>query len=549
MKSKTRSILSVVLAFAVLMSAFTVATAFGATAEGTMTDTVFLNFTEEAQLEGSGIQSLDYDNGAVTLTSVDTPQNYTKGEMIQQSYSVGDDAQAALAEVQSSRATKRIALDVTLISAATHRYTYDEIIPAADLQVIIYGKTAGGREILTKASKFLNVESGPASATIVLDLPVTMASVDSVLLKIMNNANGTDLDGRGLCDVVATFSAMKVYEDPDGVESYVGAEGCVLDFTSSMYGTTGSDDLMMKGLTSHTKDDAIFAPVGSMHIESTPAALHVPDWQWEDVGVEFEVEPGAFIGYDGLEFYMLVGEDDTWAQSGIPAAIKCNFHTRAPARDEDGNYLDENGNIVDSADAAYLDQEFFMHADVTVYDEAPEGIDNAVVKGTVCKVRLDFSDFIEQAPWPDVSLYLWPNGPSEAYEDGRAYAIENIYSIQIGRGTMTTGNTKVNYVIGDIYGYKEAADGSIISTMPEIGSTPPDPQPEYMQGDVTGDGYINNKDLARLKAYLADDTVEMVVEAADVAGSNGVLDGYINNKDYARIKRYCADPEGVQFDK
>ena len=70
-----------------------------------------------------------------------------------------------------------------------------------------------------------------------------------------------------------------------------------------------------------------------------------------------------------------------------------------------------------------------------------------------------------------------------------------------------------------------------------------------MQGDVTGDGYINNKDLARLKAYLADDTVEMVVEAADVAGSNGVLDGYINNKDYARIKRYCADPEGVQFDK
>ena len=39
------------------------------------------------------------------------------------------------------------------------------------------------------------------------------------------------------------------------------------------------------------------------------------------------------------------------------------------------------------------------------------------------------------------------------------------------------------------------------------------------------------------------------IEAADVAGSNGVLDGYINNKDYARIKRYCADPEGVQFDK
>ena len=68
------------------------------------------------------------------------------------------------------------------------------------------------------------------------------------------------------------------------------------------------------------------------------------------------------------------------------------------------------------------------------------------------------------------------------------------------------------------------------------------------QGDVTGDGYINNKDLARLKAYLADDAVEMIVVAADVAGKDGVLDGYINNKDYARLKSYLAD-DSVQFDR
>ena len=80
MKGKIRSILSMVLAFAVLMSAFTVATALGATAEGAMTDTVFLNFSEEAQGEGNAVESLVYDNGSVTLTSTDTPQNYSKGE-------------------------------------------------------------------------------------------------------------------------------------------------------------------------------------------------------------------------------------------------------------------------------------------------------------------------------------------------------------------------------------------------------------------------------------------------------------------------------------
>ena len=55
-------------------------------------------------------------------------------------------------------------------------------------------------------------------------------------------------------------------------------------------------------------------------------------------------------------------------------------------------------------------------------------------------------------------------------------------------------------------------------------------------GDVTGDGYISNKDYSRLKSYLADDRVELVLDAADV-----VADGYINNKDLARLKAYLAD--------
>ncbi len=100
-----------------------------------------------------------------------------------------------------------------------------------------------------------------------------------------------------------------------------------------------------------------------------------------------------------------------------------------------------------------------------------------------------------------------------------------------------TVDSAYNFALTDLKDQIHVTDGSVtvVNTV--------------QQGDVTGDGYINNKDLARLKAYLADDAVEMVVAAADVAGKDGVLDGYINNKDYARLKAYVADPEGIQFDK
>lgn len=59
---------------------------------------------------------------------------------------------------------------------------------------------------------------------------------------------------------------------------------------------------------------------------------------------------------------------------------------------------------------------------------------------------------------------------------------------------------------------------------------------EILYGDVTDDGYINNKDFSRLKAYLADDATSMNKEAADTA-----YDGYLNNKDLSRLKSYLAD--------
>ena len=64
---------------------------------------------------------------------------------------------------------------------------------------------------------------------------------------------------------------------------------------------------------------------------------------------------------------------------------------------------------------------------------------------------------------------------------------------------------------------------------------------DVQRGDVNGDGYINNKDYARLKAYLADDLTPIEKQAAELTG-----DQAISNKDLARLKAYLAD-DTVQF--
>lgn len=59
---------------------------------------------------------------------------------------------------------------------------------------------------------------------------------------------------------------------------------------------------------------------------------------------------------------------------------------------------------------------------------------------------------------------------------------------------------------------------------------------EAQRGDVNADGFINNKDFSRLKAYLADDAVPVQQAAAELTG-----DDWINNKDLSRLKAYLAD--------
>ena len=58
---------------------------------------------------------------------------------------------------------------------------------------------------------------------------------------------------------------------------------------------------------------------------------------------------------------------------------------------------------------------------------------------------------------------------------------------------------------------------------------------QYIPGDITGDGEVNNKDLTRLFKYLTGYDVQVNEAALDVNG-----DGSVNNKDQTRLFRYLS---------
>ena len=60
-------------------------------------------------------------------------------------------------------------------------------------------------------------------------------------------------------------------------------------------------------------------------------------------------------------------------------------------------------------------------------------------------------------------------------------------------------------------------------------------KPEYIPGDINGDGKVNNRDAARLMQHLAGWDVEYEKAALDVNG-----DGKVNNRDAARLLQYLA---------
>jgi len=57
----------------------------------------------------------------------------------------------------------------------------------------------------------------------------------------------------------------------------------------------------------------------------------------------------------------------------------------------------------------------------------------------------------------------------------------------------------------------------------------------FIYGDVTGDGVVNNADLLRMMRYFALDGITLDLNAADVTA-----DGIVNNADLLRMMRYFA---------
>ncbi len=59
-----------------------------------------------------------------------------------------------------------------------------------------------------------------------------------------------------------------------------------------------------------------------------------------------------------------------------------------------------------------------------------------------------------------------------------------------------------------------------------------------LYGDVNNDDFVNKKDDLAMRKYLADDSYEIDLEAANV-----FYDSAVNKKDLLRLKQYLADPD------
>ena len=65
---------------------------------------------------------------------------------------------------------------------------------------------------------------------------------------------------------------------------------------------------------------------------------------------------------------------------------------------------------------------------------------------------------------------------------------------------------------------------------------------EFLWGDANGDGVISNKDIVRLKNYLANYDEESGLSSVELGpGADANGDGAISNKDVVRLKNYLAN--------
>ena len=107
----------------------------------------------------------------------------------------------------------------------------------------------------------------------------------------------------------------------------------------------------------------------------------------------------------------------------------------------------------------------------------------------------------------------------------------SVVSIGVGVEDSTFGVLQAHKA-GTVTITATTEDGAYVATCVVIVNAP---APEFIPGDINGDGVLNNKDVTRLMQYHAGWDVEVNELALDVNG-----DGSYNNKDVTRLMQYIA---------
>ncbi|MBQ1928154.1 MAG: hypothetical protein II366_00140, partial [Clostridia bacterium] len=485
MKKCFSKIFALALSAAMIFSAFAVTSSADSYGSETL-----LSFSADKAGEGSAIGSLTYNAGSVTLVSDGTPQDYQKGEYIKQSFTISaSEAEAALSAVKADRAKKRIATDVTLsVCECVASTSVPYSVNAVEVQMTLYGKTGVGAQVVTKSSAYMYQGD---TKTVVFDIPSNMVSVDTLVVCFennMSNMSDTKYGEGGPKNITATFTALKVYNDDDGVASQGAAEGCAIDWSqTAAYSMLGSGPVVQKAKLQLSHNNNAFSPVGGMNIASDESCIGMhsginPDtgeaieWVWEDAGVQAFVSEGVFKGYDGMSFYILVDKDEQYYKHNYPDWIIAPFsvfvHVTVPARSEEGDvFYDEDFNEVDSVEDAYIDKAIFKTGEIGIKNAEYGDATCLITAGEVYQYDLSFTELSQASPWPEVDLYYWETLADEDPRGG--YLSDYITGIELRRGTMAN-DCYINYTLSDIYGMKDG-----VSLLPELGSVidPVEPAP------------------------------------------------------------------------
>lgn len=514
---KTRRVLSLLLAMALLFGTAAVMTTISASAETTKIGN-FFSFSPDKVTESLGVKAITAtDDGGILFESTEndfsikSAYNLKDGEEPRFITAVFDTDDAEISQgLETLRAEpnyRKLSIDFELLHcdgfANDEIYEYTEFGKkndtsrkqmgfGADVRIYINGTDADGQAVQTFLMRFLSpVENPKKNAT--FSLNPNMVSVDNVTMEVSWRGDTVE----GITNVELDVSSIYIVEnDTQYAQPSEPEEDCLIDWSYYPAKQGGSGRLSFSGAVTMDVTEDVLYPVSAATFTGTGyAGWNQSDWRWEDVGVTAEdLAPGLFNDYDGVAFYVKSGAEDFTSRIGGVGAI-----CYVPNRDESGNYLDDKGNIVDESEAAYYEVTFAL-----AENNLP-----TVMKGEINVVTLDFADCI-------LSLNNLPEEFGYYYDNlTLADCKQYITEFSMNKGEMTIGELTVDFSVGDIYGAKYNEDGELVYNMPLAGdyTPPPEEQPDteaaarinelYQSLPKDMDSYIGNNTLiAQLQEFV-----------------------------------------------